>query len=136
MEGGAARVEALAVRAGVVLGVAGGAAVGLRVDSRVLRTGDTLTEAGVGEGCVAEVWMGEAGGMPECINQNNSGAPIMARVDGEVAAGGGDSDAALGLGFLAMAAGAKLVRDFGSRQNPTAGQVTPCIYKVVYYVSG
>jgi hypothetical protein len=85
---------------------------------------------------VVAVWMGEAGGMPEC-NQNNYGAPMMARVDGDVAAGGeGDSDAALGLGFLAMAAGAKLVRDFGSRQNPTAGQVIPCMYKVVYYVSG
>ena len=62
MEGGA-RVEALAVRAGVVLGVAGDSGLALRVDSRVLRTGDTLAEAGVGEGCVVEAWMGEEGGM-------------------------------------------------------------------------
>jgi hypothetical protein len=62
MEGGA-RVEALAVRAGVVLGVAGDSGLALRVDSRVLRTGDTLAEAGVGEGRVVEVWVGEGGGM-------------------------------------------------------------------------
>jgi hypothetical protein len=62
MEGGA-RVEALAVRAGVVLGVAGDSGLALRVGSRVLRTGDTLAEAGVGEGGAVEVWVGEGGGM-------------------------------------------------------------------------
>ncbi len=60
---GVAQAEALAVRAGVVPGVAGDTGVALRVDSRVLRTGDTLAEAGVGEGCVGEAWMGARGGM-------------------------------------------------------------------------
>ncbi len=61
---GAMRGEEVLRLANAAIGVRTGGGVGLRCGSRLLRGEATLAEAGVGVGGVAEVWVGEAGGMP------------------------------------------------------------------------
>ncbi len=60
---GATLVEELLWRAAVVLGVRVGIQVTLRCESRLLRAGETLAEAGISAMGVLEICVGEDGGM-------------------------------------------------------------------------
>ncbi len=62
----ATRVAEVLQLAAEALCVPAAAGAGLRLGARELRGEDTLAEAGIGAGCVEELWMavGVAGGMP------------------------------------------------------------------------
>ncbi len=97
---GVTRMADVLTLSAAALGLPDGAEVALRSDARVLRGEETLEEAGMlCEGGELEMWMGRPGGMHTYV-------AIEEEVEEE-------ADAVIDLGFLAMAAGTKWLRNIG-----------------------
>ncbi len=127
---GATRVGDVLLRAVVALGLPAEAKARLHWGSRLLNAEETLAQA-----CsVGETW-GVLLTMDVCVVED-SGMPGMPAAGGGGGAGGasGDVDAAMGLCFLGMAAGAKLLRTtLGSNGNLARARVSEVLHCLNFF---